>query len=302
MRKVTDIHKAYAKINLYLRVLDKRTDGYHNILSLMAHVDLADLLKLEYVEIEPESSGVDVQVTNAGGACSDVLDGLKNDDNLIVKAVKRAAEVAGCGGHFQFILEKNIPAGAGLGGGSSDAAVALQLVAPYLRVEKSILVDIAAEIGADIPFHLFGGFALCEGIGEIVEQLDIGIRGRVVIANNNIHVDTGRAYRLLNRSDADLISKEQAEEIKNLVKKTVAKNDPAVFSEIALNDFEKVVFNEYPEVEKIKNKITGLGADLALMTGSGSTVVGLFKNAEAAEKAATDLKKTVEHVYLTDFV
>lgn len=268
----------------------------------MAHVNVADLLKLEYVEAVPGSSGVDVEVIGAGGECADVLDNLKNDDNLIVRAVKRAAEVAGYCGKFRFILEKNIPAGAGLGGGSADAAVALSMTAPYLGLDRSSLVGIGAEIGADVPFHLYGGCSLCEGIGEIVEQLDVDIKSRVVIANNNIHVDTGRAYINLNRSSADAITEGEAGAVKSMIKNSLQQDSVRALGKIAENDFEKVIFNEYPEVEYIKNQITGFGADFSLMTGSGSTVVGLFEDEDAAAKAAAELKKTVEHVYLTDFV
>ncbi len=302
MQILNEFYKAYAKINLHLQVLDRRNDGYHNILSLMARIDLFDLLKLEYAEAGKSPSGLYVSIKNGGGACAEVLDGLGEEENLVSLAVRKASERAGVTGRFQFVLEKNIPAGAGLGGGSADAAGALVLAAPLLGLDMPGLIGVSREVGADVPFLLHGGTAICEGTGDVIEPLDFDLKGSLLIVNNGIHVDTGHAYRMLNRDSRSPLSESETRIIKGKLRQAVADNDYEMLRQCAVNDFETVVCTEFPEIALLKDEVRQRGAEFALMTGSGSTVVGLFGRREAAEAAALSLKEDVAFVHVAEFV
>lgn len=293
--------QAYAKVNLFLRVLDRRTDGYHNILSLMAHINLADLLKLEYAEVNTDPRDLCIEIESAGGTFAGILDTLDEKDNLITRAIEEAAALSGCGGKFRFLLEKNIPAGAGLGGGSGDAASALKLVGPRMGLDETALHKIAAKIGADVPFHLNQGFALCEGIGEIIEQLEDGLQCSLLVVNDGIHVDTGKAYRMLKRDEKNSLSDYESQYLKENLRNIIKKGDLSGLQRIAVNDFESVVFKEYKNIALTKEMVIDSGAEFAIMTGSGSTVIGLFNSRKKAEEAAEILKKSIKHVFLADF-
>ncbi len=292
--------QVYAKVNLFLRVLDRRSNGYHNILSLMAHINLADLLKLEYAEVNTDPRDLRVEIQSAGGTFADILESLEEKDNLITRAIEEAAFMSGCGGRFRFLLEKNIPAGAGLGGGSGDAAAALKLLGPVMGLDETALHEIAAKIGADV--HLKQGFSLCEGIGEVIEPLEEGLQCSLLVVNDGIHVDTGKAYRMLKRDETHSLSDSETQYLKENLRNIIKKGDLSELQHIAVNDFESVVFKEYSDIALTKEKVAESGAEFAMMTGSGSTVIGLFNSRNKAEEAAEKLKKSIKHVFLTDFV
>ncbi len=166
---MTDSIRAHAKVNLHLEVLNRRDDGYHNIFSLMASVALHDLLKLEESSARELSGGIDIAVAvkNNGGIHGSVIDSIPAHENLIARAATLYYERAGMNGKAVFSIEKNIPAGAGLGGGSSDAAAALKLLNGRLgKFRDDELAEMGSKIGADIPYCLHGGFAIGRGIGE----------------------------------------------------------------------------------------------------------------------------------------
>lgn len=293
--------QVYAKVNLFLRVLDRRSDGYHNILSLMAHINLADLLKLEYAEVNTDPRDLCIEIKSSGGTFVDILKTLDEKDNLITRAMEEAAAVSGCGGTFRFLLEKNIPAGAGLGGGSGDAAGALKLAGPMMGLDEAALHEIASKIGADVPFHLNQGFSLCEGIGEVIEPLGERLQCTLLVVNDGIHVDTGKAYRMLKRDKTHSLSDNEIQFLKENLRNIIKSGDLSRLQRIAVNDFENVVFKEYSNIALTKEKVIGAGAEFAMMTGSGSTVIGLFSSRKKAEEAAKTLKKSIKHIFLTDF-
>jgi len=293
--------QVYAKVNLFLRVLDRRSDGYHNILSLMAHINLADLLKLEYAEVNTDPRDLCIEIKSAGGTFVNILETLNEKDNLITRAIEEAAAVSGCGGKFHFLLEKNIPAGAGLGGGSGDAAGALKLVGPMMGLDEIELHKIAAKIGADVPFHLNHGFSICEGIGEVIEQLEDGLQCSLLVVNDGIHVDTAQAYRMLKRDETFSLSDNESQYLKENLRNIIQKGDLSGLQRITVNDFESVVFKEYGNIALIKERVIDSGAEFAMMTGSGSTVIGLFNSRKKAGEAAEILKKSIKHVFLADF-
>lgn len=247
---------AYAKINLSLALTGVREDGYHTLHTVMQTVSLYDVLEVEKAD-------------SIEFACS--LASLNGENNLCVKAAKAFFAAAGCSGGARIILEKHIPTGAGLGGGSADAAAVLlalnDLYGTPLSMEE--LLALGATLGADVPFCLHGGKCLCTGIGEILTPLPPGAPLTLVIAKGKDGLSTPEMYR---RMDA--------------VRDTWS--DPA--REGYFNDFQAVAEAVLPDVAHLRRRLTELGAEVSMMTGSGSAVFGIFAEATSAELCAEVLR------------
>ena len=303
---LADSIRAHAKVNLHLEVLNRRDDGYHNIFSLMASVALHDLLKLEDAHLRDSEGAVDIAVAvrNDGGTHGSVMEAIPAHENLIARAATLYLERTGMNGRADFSVEKNIPAGAGLGGGSSDAAAALKLLnGRAKKLPNDMLAEIGSKIGADVPYCLTGGFALCRGIGEIVMPVPGTLKSWVVIVNDGIHVDTASAYRSLKRGAEADAGREAA--IAATTKRMVlalSRGSAAELKGLAVNDFEGTVISRHPEIGRIKERLLELEADFSIMTGSGSTVIGLFPGREAAERAQARLAVDYREVIVTRFV
>ena len=267
----------------------------------MAKIGLHDLLKLESV-VENAKEKSTVAISNGGGLSSKVLDAIVLEDNTITKAVVKYLVSVDKPGHVNFNLVKNIPAGAGLGGGSSNAAASLELLHQIYRImNKEELNELGKEIGADVPFCLQGGFSICEGIGEIITPINCKLNHSVVIINNGIHVDTGDAYRSLKRTSGNNDSEKYLNKKKRFLS-AFENNDFNSIKDLLVNDFENPVCEKYPDILNIKSSLYDHGAEFALMTGSGSTVFGLFLNNNDALTAENDLKKKYKFVIKTQFV
>lgn len=298
--------RAHAKINLHLEVLNRRDDGYHNIFSLMASVALFDLLKLDDIKVHKSVGSVDIAVAvrSKGGSHADVIDSIPPHENLIAKASTIYLERMGMNGTAAFSVRKDIPSGAGLGGGSSDAAAALKLLNGSLNAyPEDGLAEIGLKIGADVPYCLKGGFAICRGIGEIVVPVPGALRCWVLIVNDGIHVDTGSSYKALQRSPDIGRDREAAiGKATRLITGALVNKSIEGLKSIAKNDFEEPAFRQHPRIAEMKERVYGQEADFAIMTGSGSSVVGLFSSKEKAEKAKSKLSKYYREVILTKFV
>lgn len=279
--------KSRAKINLHLAVLNRRGDGYHNISSLMAGLELSDTLTLRGYNFSA-NSGVEISIIDAGGDCGYITSGIEPGGNLISVGAANYLKRINTGGSLEFSIVKNIPSGAGLGGGSSNAACAIELVRLALGRERDeAFYSAAAETGSDVPFFLYGGFAFASGRGEIIEPYRFNCDCHVILVNNGIHVNTAQAYKALNRG---LVYSgpghmESAARIKEVL------GNPGLWKDVMKNDFEEAIFPVYPELLDIKEKLYGLGADYAAMTGSGSTVFGVYSNYNRAVEACNCLKK-----------
>ena len=292
------IGRANAKLNLHLQVLNRRSDNYHNIFSVMAELEIHDLLKLEAFEVSGGSGAVKIDIVSSGGAFSSLVDGLPADENLISIAVKKYLANIGCGGYMRFALEKNIPSGAGLGGGSSDAASALNLVCGALKRKPDSELYAAAEAaGSDVPFFISGGIAFAEGRGEILQKIECRVRHTVILVNNGIHVNTGAAYSALKRGLANPSPDFDAERRKREIRAVIP--EISEWKNSFINDFEDAVFGMHPELAGLKRSLYRLGADFSLMSGSGSTIYGIFKEENMAEKAASELEKEGNRVFIT---
>jgi 4-diphosphocytidyl-2-C-methyl-D-erythritol kinase len=304
---LTHTVRANAKVNLHLEVLSKRSDSYHNIFSLNASLDLFDRLTFKELNIFKNNSGdIFIEIHPDGGEFANLISSIPAEENLINKAVKSYLSRIGKSGEISISVEKNIPAGAGFGGGSSDAAAALKLLNDYFiqsgeGLPEHELSGLAAGLGADVPYCLAGGFAFCEGIGEILEKIEGNLKFCILTANCGISVNTAKAYRALNRSADELHTESEIKDKKALFREGIQKGNINIFKHILKNDFELPVFSEYPELGEIKKIISGYGPEYVTMTGSGSSIIGLFKD----KAKALDAKKGLEHkakVLITEFL
>jgi 4-diphosphocytidyl-2-C-methyl-D-erythritol kinase len=265
--------RALAKINLDLRVLYPRDDGYHEIRTVFQTISLADL--------------IDVAYTPARRTRIELAGDLAAPDNLIAKAAALALGAMRVAARVELTLRKRIPMGAGLGGGSSDAAAVLMAL-PVLagrRVEPDRLIELAAELGSDVPFFLLGGAAVALGRGtEIYPLPDAPPRQGLLIAPE-LHISTAAAYRAL----APRLTIESAQN-------KIVSFQPRIWSAIGrgapgagINDFETVVFEQFPQLAALKRRLLKLGAAPALMTGSGSALFGLFRTKDQIRRATRSM-------------
>jgi 4-diphosphocytidyl-2-C-methyl-D-erythritol kinase len=261
---------AFAKINWSLRVLGKRPDGYHEIDTILQTISLHDTLTLAR--------------TNDKGICFTCDDrAIPSDEtNLVWRAANALRERYSIDAGVKIRLEKCIPSAAGLGGGSADAAATLVALAELwsLKTSPSDLALIAENLGSDVPFFFLGGTARGTRRGEMIKPLDDAPERRFLIIKPNARVATASAYRALN--SPTLTSSDS----KPILSRSQASDDSASFDPGALhNDFEAVIFQLEPEIERAKNALLKSGAHAAMLCGSGSAVFGVFDNQDAQERA-----------------
>jgi 4-diphosphocytidyl-2-C-methyl-D-erythritol kinase len=252
-----------AKINLGLNIIRKRPDGYHDLETVFYPIAIQDALEV----ILNDNAKEDVQISLSGTS----LNG-KIEENLCFTAYRILKKDFPQLPAVMIHLHKNIPAGGGLGGGSADGAFTLKLLNQKFDLGLSThqLVNYALQLGSDCPFFIINKPCLSTGRGEFLEPVPVDLSGyKLVIVNPGIHVSTAEAFSLLTPT---LPSKS----IKEIVKQPVE----AWAAELK-NDFEKPVFMKHPEIESIKSRLFESGAIYSSMTGSGSTVYGLFSRETA---------------------
>lgn len=246
-----------AKINLGLRIVSRRPDGYHNIETVFYPIRLCDAL-----EIVPAEGG-ETELSLSGI----VIDG-ESRDNLVMKAWRRLSS------RFplppvSIFLHKVIPFGAGLGGGSADAAFLLSMVRDQFRLPLSDeeLAAEASALGADCPFFLYNKPLLAKGIGDEFEPVELTLKSyKMVLVKPPVAVPTAVAYSLVKPADPE-------EPVRDTIARPVME-----WRDRLVNDFEKSVFARFPEIGAIKERLYETGAVYASMSGSGSSVFGLFDN------------------------
>ena len=264
--------RSLAKINLDLRVLNKRPDGYHELRSIFQTISLADVIDVQY---QPGRTRIDIKSN------------VNITDNLIVRAADSVMKVTRRTGRLGFVLQKRIPIGGGLGGGSSNAAAILLalplLLGKPLPTEK--LMELGAALGSDVPFFLLGGTAVGLGRGtELYPLPDVQPRPALLIAPG-IHVSTKEAYAQLGRE----LTSDSARSIDRFQSTAwrIADSSP----DEGVNDFERVVFHQHPQLKSIKGKLLKLGARPALMSGSGSSLFGIFPSRQLRDLAVESFRK-----------
>jgi len=262
--------KANAKINIFLDVLDKRKDGYHNIKTVFQEISLADSINIK------DTSGLKGEIVIKTSAPR-----LPTDRrNLAYRAADIIRKYAGIKRGAEIYIEKKIPVGAGLGGGSSDAACVLKGLNKLwnLKINNRQLCSLGKRIGADVPFFIYGGRCLGEGIGDILTPLPVGKKEWYVIVYPGFEISTKFVY-------------EQLTEIK---KRCIIKTH--------YNKLENVVLPLYPEIRIMKEKLKMWGADYSLMSGSGSCVFGVVKDRMTGKKVMGYLKKYAYGIWLVHSV
>ena len=258
--------RALAKINLDLRVLGKRPDGFHELRTVFQTISLSDTLEIAY--------------TPARKTAISLIDDLQIADNLVVRAARLVMQAMRATGRIEMRLTKRIPMGAGLGGGSSDAAAVLlalpALVGRDINLPK--LCAIGEQLGSDVPFFLLGGTAVGIGRGsELFPLPDVASHEGILVAPG-IHVNTAQAYR-------DLSPRLTTELQQNKIFSFQSVTWNAVGLSSARNDFESVVFEQHRKLATIKRRLVSAGATAALMTGSGSALFGLFPDCNGISRA-----------------
>lgn len=261
--------KAPAKINIGLNIVEKRNDGFHNLETLFYPInDLFDKITIKKSEkFEFKCSNNDI-----------------SKENIIIDTIKILEEIFNKKFNVSIILDKYIPMGAGLGGGSSDAAAVLLAMNDMfnLKLSWNRLKEIALQIGSDVPFFLRSIPAIGRSRGEVLNYVDLEIKKTIVLVNPGIHISTKEAY-------SSITPKKNKLKYENLISKFDSNVD--YLRENLINDFEDFVFKNFPQVENIKENMLNSNAEISLMSGSGSTVFGIFKTKLDAEKYIKSVNK-----------
>ena len=272
--------RSLAKINLDLRVLGKRADGYHELRTVFQTISLADRIGIGFEPARKTTLAIEgnVEIPN----------------NLVLRAADAVLSRMKRTGRVEFTLTKRIPMGGGLGGGSSNAAAVL-LALPVLvggRLSLENRLEIAEQLGSDVSFFLLGGTAAGIGRGTELFPLPDGRPQHGVVVAPGIHVSTPDAYRALGRTS--LTTDVNANDTYSFQSFAWGAAVPGQTLGISgANDFESVVFRQFPLLKTIQGKLWRLGARPARMSGSGSALFGLFESKEAASRARERLEKTL---------
>jgi 4-diphosphocytidyl-2-C-methyl-D-erythritol kinase len=271
--------RAYAKINIGLHILGKRSDGFHDLETIFHEIDLYDEIELE----------VDDRLAMTADSILVPIDG----SNLCLRAALLMQKEKDVKKGVMIHLKKNIPIGAGLGGGSSDAAAVLRGLNQLWRLDLPYkkLRTFASQLGADVPFFIEGGSAYATGRGEILEHFSMDMPYWIVLVTPPIHVSTSWAYghlKLHRDGKVDGIHTALLKKIK----------EPKKLQSVLENDFESSVFEAHPDIHTAKKQLLEAGSVFSLMSGSGSSVFGFFKEEQQARETIASFPKNY-HTSLT---
>jgi 4-diphosphocytidyl-2-C-methyl-D-erythritol kinase len=275
---------SYAKINLYLKIGKKLGSGYHNIQSVMQKVELSDSMTIEHLS----EDRIIVESTNKE---------IESEGNLAHKAAMLLKKKFKVRQGARIFIEKNVPLEAGLGGGSSNAATALFHLNKLwgLKLKEKQLIDLAAQIGADVPFFIGENAALVEGIGEKIKRIKKSFSINIMLINPGFRVSTKWAYSAFDKqkprikTNADINSLVRAIEKKDI--KEIANN--------LHNDFEPIITKKYKIVNEIRTNLLRNDALNASVSGSGPTVFGIFNSIYEAREAFFEMQYDYPFVFLT---
>ena len=268
-----------SKINLGLRILHKRPDGYHDLETVFFPIPLTDVLEINRDDEQPVTPKVPFSKSGF------VIEG-DPSDNLCIKAYRMLRkDFPHQVGAIRMHLHKAIPSGAGLGGGSADAAFTLRLLNDefQLGLTESQLLSYALSLGSDCPFFLVNKPCYATGRGEVLEPIALDLSAyRILLVNPGIHINTGRAFLHIRPSVPDI-------SVREVVSKPIERWKDELY-----NDFEKWVFSQHREIVDVKDQLYVAGAVFAAMSGSGSSVFGIFR------KEQTPQLKFPDHYFVRD--
>ena len=277
--------KAYAKVNLSLDILKRRDDGYHEILMIMQSVELHDTLTIKL-----QNQGIKL-TTNLSYVPS-------NEKNIVHKVAKAFIDKYKINSGVYIDIFKRIPVSAGLGGGSADAAATLIGLNKIFDkgLTKEELMSFGGLFGADIPFCVLGGTALAEGIGERLTKLPSLRDITILICKPKYHISTEYVYKHFD------FEKAKNHPNTNLMIESIKNNDINTLAKNMINVMETVTTNKYPIINDIKNIMIQNKAFGSAMSGSGTSVIGIFSNQYEAHIAARSLKKVSTEVFVTNTI
>ena len=277
------IGKGYAKVNLTLDVTGKRPDGYHDILTIMRTVNLYDTVTAELTKHE----GIQLTTT---------LRWLPTDSrNIAYRAAQKLLSEVGADVGVKLHIQKTIPCGAGMGGGSADGAIVLALLNRLLGnpVSDKKLLELGAEVGADVPFCLMCGTAVATGIGEKLEPLEVKGTIPVLVVKPEVSVSTPEMYRIIDGCEISVRPDTTA------VAEALKKGDIRSVAKSICNIMEPPAINMHPVIGEIRDKMIESGALGAMMTGSGSAVFGIFTDTKSADECGKLFADKFKYVYST---
>jgi 4-diphosphocytidyl-2-C-methyl-D-erythritol kinase len=269
-----------AKINLYLRIIGKRTDGYHELETVMLPLDFGDQIALH-----SRKSTITLE-------CDDPR--LPTDDsNLVLRAARKLAKAFPTGKGAKVSLEKRTPLAAGLGGGSSNAAITLLGLKRLWKLDATSekMHSLAASMGSDINFFMAGGAALCRGRGERIEAVPCKFSGAILLVNPGFGISTKWAYESWARAVPPGAGLTASPPEVNLLLRALAEDDLTGVSRCLFNSLEAPSIRKFPVLELIKDAMRDGGAAGALMSGSGATVFGLFPDVKQAKISARKVRE-----------
>lgn len=272
---------AFAKINLFLDILDKRSDGYHDIFTIMQNVTLHDELRFT------SSRKIDIRY--------DSFPGKDHRDDLVLKAWRLLSDYSNQEYSIRIDIKKRIPVAAGLGGGSADAAAALIGLNRFLDIglTRPDLHGFSRKLGADVPFFMDGGTQVAEGIGDALKTVSALPDCFVVVIGFPISISTAWAYQAVDK----IASRPESPEVtKSKILESIGSGDYAGICQNLYNSFEQVVLPEYPEVSQVKKIALKSGADAALMSGSGPSLFCLTKSEDTAQRIKVNVKEHSNYV------
>lgn len=273
------IIKANAKLNIALQITGVREDGYHLLDMVFKELDFGD-----EVSVEKISKGIEL-------TCSDKS--LPTDEkNIAYKAAKRMIEKYEICEGIKIDIIKRTPHGAGLGGGSSDAAAVIKGINEHfdLKLSYEEMIEIGVKLGADVPFFLKGGIQRAKGIGEELEMIDVTDNYYYAVVKPEESVSTVWAYKEFDVMTSNGETKNSSKRIEDVIK-ALKDHDEKQIEACIFNDLEAPVIKALPVISDIKNAMKEKGAFAAMMTGSGSAVFGMFKDKDAAEKCVEEINK-----------
>ena len=281
--------KAYAKVNLALDVLRRRPDGYHDVKMIMQNLDIYDELEFEVLARDTEDTKITLTVNK---------EGIPTDDrNLVYKAIAILFEAFNIKSHIAVNLIKNIPAEAGMAGGSTDCAAALKAVNVLynLGLTTDELMGYGVKLGADVPYCILERTAISEGIGEVLTPIKGLPPVHVLVAKPPVNVSTKEVYTNLKANEL-----EKHPDVDGMVEALESQNLNAI-AERMENVLETVTVDMHPEIEELKSLMKEQGALNAIMSGSGPTVFGLFEDKDKVWEAAMMIsdKELAPEVFIT---
>ncbi len=276
--------RANCKINLALNVEGLLPNGYHSVKMIMQEISLYDEISLNFGQ-----TGVSLSCSNS------VIP--TNNENIACRAAELFYEETGIKGGVHIHIDKHIPIEAGIGGGSADGAAVLKAMNEYYSSDlpKEKLIELAARLGADVPFFIIGKTALCCGIGEIMTPVDSKIKADVLIVKPPVGISTPWAYKRLDEMGFTAVDVDR-------VRLALEAGDMNELCSSIGNVFEETAVEAAPEIFEIKNNLLSYGARCSMMSGSGTAVFGIFEDNDALCSAYDYFKNVYPETYKAEMI